>query len=190
MTNREWIASGATGCTFATLFAKEPEVVGWKFYHHNLWMVRNLFQIEDALIVSIEFPLDWNKEQVRTWALKLNFYEEDTSDKTIGLRINCKEGVSWVQYFGPDSHVVTRRSPIPMLMYTNKLGKAYYVKVGFKGILHLAHAWYDKISERVYDLLWERSYKQTKKKLGQSPDITQAAKTTWMKKDTLDMVNS
>lgn len=190
MTNLEWISKGNTGCTFATLFSKNPAVVGWKFYHYNTWMVRNLFQIENALIVAIEFPSNWTKEQVRIWALKLNFYEEDTSDKTIGLRIKCRQGVAWVQYFGPDSHVVTRQAPHPMLMYTNKLGLKHYVKVGFKGILHLAHAWYDKIDERIYDLLWERSYKQTKKKLGQSPDINSAAKTTWMKKDTSDMVNS
>lgn len=68
-----------------------------------------------------------------------------------------------------------------MLMYTNKLGKSHYIKVGWKGILHLAHAFYDKIDERVYDLLWNRSYEQTKKKLGKSPDITSAAKTTWLK---------
>jgi len=191
MTNREWIAKGNTGCTFATLFAKNPEVVGWKTIRNSQFKQRGI--LDDALLVSIEFPdwegESWTKEMVRDWALRNGFYVEETSDKTEGLRINCSQGVSWVQYFGPDSHVVTRRAPHPMLMYTNKLGKGYYVKVGFNGILHLAHAWYDKISERVYDLLWERSYKQTKKKLGQSPDITQAAKTTWMK-DTSDTVNS
>jgi hypothetical protein len=191
MTNREWIAKGHTGCTFATLFAKEPQSVGWGFFTP----VDFLFGAhKDFLMVSIEFvdaEADfWNKNNVKEWALLNGFYLEDTSEKTEGLRIKCEQGASWVQYFGPDSHVPTRRTPHPMLMFTQKLGLGYYAKVGFKGVLHLAHAWYDKISERVYDLLWERSYQQTKKKLGQSPDINSAAKTTWMKTDTLDTVNS
>lgn len=192
MTNLEWISKGNTGCTFATLFSKNLAVVGWKTIRNSQFKQRGI--LDDSLIICIEFPdwegEVWSKDMVRDWALRNGFYLEDTSDKTEGLRIKCDEGISWVQYFGPDSHVVTRQAPHPMLMYTNKLGLSHYVKVGFKGILHLAHAWYDKMDERVYDLLWERSFQQTKKKLGQSPDINSAAKTTWMKKDTSDMVNS
>jgi hypothetical protein len=180
MTNREWIAKGNTGCTFATLFAKNPETVGWKFISPKEYRLR-LFS-NDALILSIVFNPDmYNQQSVKEWALQNGFYLERTSDNTEGLRIKCEEGVSWVQYFGMDSHVSTRRTPFPMLMFTRKLGKSYYIKVGFNGLLHLAHAWYDKINTRVYDLLWKRSYEQTRKKLGQSPDITQAAKTTFLK---------
>lgn len=182
MTNREWIAKGSTGCTFATLFAKNPQSVGWGFFNPiQYYYQRQLDTL--PLIVSIEFPNDgyFNKNTVREWALSQDFYLEDTSDNTEGLRIQCKEGVAWVQYFGPDAHIPTRQSPTPMLLYTNKLGLSYYTKVGFNGILHLAHTWYNKISDRVYDLLWERSYQQTKKKLGKTPDIQSAAKTTWLK---------
>ena len=35
-------------------------------------------------------------------------YEDITSKNTIGLRIKTEEGVSWVQYFGKDSHAKTR----------------------------------------------------------------------------------
>jgi len=123
--------------------------------------------------------MKWN--QVKDWALAVGFYIEETSKGTEGLRIQCKDGVSWVQYFGPDSHVPTRRSPQPMLMYTNKLGVSYYAKVGFKGILHLAHAYLETISKDVYDLLWNRSYAQVCKKIGHKPTIKEAAKTTWLK---------
>lgn len=182
MTNREWIASGKTGCTFATLFAKKPESVGWRFMTWGQWW----YARRDGnlpLIVAIDFPNDgyWNKETVKDWAMIEGMWLEKTSGKTEGLRIQCEQGVAWVQYFGPDSHVVTRRAPNPMLLYTNKLGASHYVKVGFKGILHLAHVWYDKISERVYDLLWDRSYEQTKKKIGHAPTIVEAAKTTYLK---------
>lgn len=186
MTNREWIAKGNTGCTFATLFAKKPDMVGWKFINFMEYQQGKV--PNDCLIVSIEFPMmhshndgEWSKDDVKNWALNNGFYIEMTSDNTEGLRLKCDEGVSWVQYFGMDSHVSTRRTPLPMLMFTRKLGKAHYIKVGFNGLLHLAHAFYDKISEPVYDLLWDRSYKQTRKKLGQPPDITQAAKTTFLK---------
>lgn len=181
MTNREWIAKGSTGCTFATLFAKKPESVGWRFMDRQQWW----YARRDGnlpLIVAVEFPNDnyWDRDTVRIWALEQDMWLEDTSDKTEGLRIQCGEGVAWVQYFGPDSHVVTRRSPNPMLLYTNKLGASYYVKVGFKGVLHLAHAWYDKIGERVYDLLWNRSYEQTKKRIGHAPTVIEAARTTFL----------
>lgn len=179
MTNLEWIAKGNTGCTFATLFAKNPEIVGWKFISPVEWVTKSFS--ENTLIVAIEFREDATKEQVRAWALSNGFYSENTSDRTEGLRIKCEQGISWVQYFGQDSHVSTRRTPFPMLMFTRKLNKSFYVKVGFNGLLHLAHAWYDKISDRVYDLLWKRSYEQTRKKLGHSPNIKEAAKTTWLK---------
>lgn len=68
-----------------------------------------------------------------------------------------------------------------MLMYTNKLGPKHYVKVGFKGILHLAHAFSESVKENVYDLLWDRSYKQVCKIIGHKPTIREAAKTTWLK---------
>lgn len=187
MKNQEWISKGHTGCTFATLFAKDPEKVGWRFFDWNQWQFLYSYG-QLPLIVGIEFEKDgyWNKDTVRKWAIDQGFWEEETSSKTTGLRIQCKEGVSWVQYFGPDSHVVTRQAPNPMLLYTNKLGVKYYAKVGWKGILHLAHAWYDKISDRVYDLLWERSYQQTKKKLGHEPTVIEAAKTTFLyEKDSL-----
>lgn len=184
MTNREWIAKGNTGCTFATLFAKSPEVVGWRFMTSDEWeTLRELDASPNCLIVAIEFTEFWNKEDVRDWALINGFYVEPTSKDTEGLRIACDEGISWVQYFGPDSHVVTRRTPYPMLMFTRKLGISYYSKVGWKGILHLAHAFYYKINKKIYDLLWDRSYEQTKKKIGHAPTIKEAAKTTFLTRD-------
>lgn len=179
MKNLKWLQSGKTGCTFATLFAKSPESVGWEFFDYQEFMVKNLFQIVTANIVCINFPSHFTKKDVENWAYKCGFYKEETSPTTYGLRIKCKEGISWVQYFGKDSHVKTRQSPEPMLMYCNKLNKNYYVKVGWKGILHLAHAYSEKYTKAVYDLLWERSFKQTEKLLGHKPTIIEASKTTF-----------
>lgn len=179
MENIDWIKKGNTGCVFATLFAKHPETIGWKFIDHIDFSYNQV--PKDALLVSIIFPESFTKEDVRQYALANGFYEESTSDETTGLRYKCKDGVSWVQYFGLDSHVATRRAPQPMLLFTVKLNSTHYIKVGFKGVLHLAHAYSNKISEKVYNLLWQQSYKQTKRLLGHSPTIKEAAKTTWLK---------
>jgi hypothetical protein len=179
-TNIQWIAKGNTGCTFATLFAKDPESIGWKFYDHTEWMIRRKFGVLEGNIISIIFPSTWEIGDVTVWAYKLGFFTEYTSDETVGLRLNCEEGVSWVQYLGPDSHVKTRQSPNPMLIYCQKLNTSFYFKVGFKGILHLAHAWNNKLKEVVADRLWNRSFKQVEKKIGHKPTIKEAAKTTFL----------
>lgn len=179
MDNIDWIKKGNTGCTFATLFSKNPKAVGWYFITPEEWVSESYSR--KSLLLSIEFPYNYTLQDVKEWALKNDFYLEDTSDNTEGLRLKCDEGISWVQYFGPDSHVKTRQSPKPMLLFTRKLNKLYYYKVGFKGILHLAHAWMDGLDLKKLELLWNRSFIQTKSKLGQSPDITQAAKTTYLK---------
>ncbi len=175
----EWIQKGNTGCCFATLFAKNPEKIGWEFIFYTDFVYMQYTTA--ANIISINFPINWSKNNVRHWALSNGFYLEDTSDNTEGLRIQCREGISWVQYFGSDSHVKTRQSPYPMLMYCNKLGKTHYIKVGFKGILHLAHAWVDNLKEKTWDTLWDRSFKQTKKIIGHDLGIKEASKTTFLK---------
>lgn len=182
MNNLEWIQKGNTGCTFATFFSKIPQKVGWSFYDYNTWKVRNLFQIEDANIISICFPKEWTKEDVRTWALSLNFYLDVHSNGVEGLRIKVEQGEAWVQYFGPDSHVKTRQAPEPMLIYCNKTNISYYWKVGFQGILHLAHTWAEgMLTKKKADKMWERAHIQTKKKIGHKLTIKEAAKTTWLR---------
>ena len=179
--NLKWIQSGKTGCTFATLFSKDPESIGWRSYNTEMWkLVKKHGDLGN--IVSIYFLEDGaNKDTVKKWALNNGFYLEETSAGTEGLRLKTKQGIAWVQYFGPDSHVKTRQSPEPMLIYCNKVGLEYYAKVGFKGILHLAHAWRDGMKQKVADLLWNRAHKQTKKIIGHDLTIFEAAKTTFLK---------
>lgn len=199
MTNLEWIAAGNTGCVFATLFARKPESVGWINITHNQFL--NWRQsYSTSLVMSVEFPKDWTSKEVREWLMSLDyFYEEEIGEEYIGLRINMyniyktdnkvdtnnsESYPAWVQYFGPDSHVLTRRAPNPMIMWTRKLNPAGFVKqVGWNGILHLAHAYSSHIKEKVADVLWNRSFEQTKKILGHKPTIKEAAKVTWLKKD-------
>lgn len=203
MTNMEWIAAGNTGCTFATLFARNPESVGWVHCedHENAFTsgINGWGGKKPVLVHSIEFPSDWNKKMVREWILgRKSFYEVEVDEECIGLRINMSnvavhdqeinkgKHTSWVQYFGPDSHVVTRQTPNPMLMYTRKLNPLGFVKqVGWNGILHLAHAFGEQMTEKIANVLWKRSYEQVKKKIGHTPTIKEAAKTTWLKKDVL-----
>lgn len=175
--NLNWIKSGATGCNFATLFAKNPESIGWKRIMWDDYLINGM--PEGAFIISIIMPEHWKKADVIYFAECSDFYQESTGDGLTGLRFKIGENISWVQYFGPDSHVVTRQSPQPELLFCIKLPLKHYFRVGYKGILHLAHAAVGHLTQRKADKLWETSFKTTAKKIGHSPTIEEAAKTTF-----------
>ena len=172
----DWIKSGKIGCVFASALAKIHQKIGWHFVVNPSVLTIP----EDTLILSVIFP-DKNIEFIKNWALSNGMYIENVSDMYEGLRIKIDENISWVQYFGSDSHVKTRQSPHPMLSFTVKLPTKYYSKVGFNGILHLAHASIEFFKEKVADRLWERSFIKTKKELGHSPTVREASKTTFTK---------
>lgn len=172
--NLDWIKSGKVGCTFASYFARFPESIGWKFIINP----SELFIPKDCLLLSIVFP-DSNKHKVEEWALNNGFYLESVGDGLSGLRYKFDDGVSWVQYFGFDADVKTRQCPHPMLLMSVKLPKKYYLKVGFKGILHIAHASVKGMSKFICDRLWETSHSNTTKQLGHKATIREAAKTTF-----------
>lgn len=173
--NQKWMSNAKNiGCTFAALFAKRPELVGWKTLVNP-----DVLRIpKDALILSLQFP-DMNKAHVMNWALNNGFYLEDIGQGNTGLRYKIGNQIAWVQYFGQDSHVKTRQAPIPELMMCVKLPAKYYWKVGYKGILHLAHASIDHVKSIKADKMWESSFKRTAKSLGHSPTLAEAAKTTY-----------
>jgi len=106
-------------------------------------------------------------------------YEDITSKDTTGLRYKNGKVISWVQYFGPDSHVKTRQAPVSELLFSVQLPDKYYSKVGFKGVLHLAHASISHIKENSLDKIWDSCFKRTKKLLGHLPTVREAAKTTF-----------
>lgn len=172
----KWIESGKIGCVFASALVKIHKNIGWHFVVNPAKL-----EIPDkAFLLSILFP-EGDINSVKEWALNNGMFIEDTSDLYEGLRIKMEGGISWVQYFGPDSHVKTRQAPYPMLSFTCKLPKRYYFKVGFNGILHLAHASIHLLSSKAIDVLWRQSVAKTKKELGFSPTIREAAKTTYEK---------
>lgn len=171
---KEWISSGKIGCVFASALVKQADQIGWKFI-----LAEDKLKIpKDAFLVSILFP-EGNIESVKQWALSNGFYLEDINDLYQGLRIRQGTSISWVQYFGPDSHVKTRRSPYPMLSFTVKLSPKSYWRVGFNGILHLAHASVKFLTDRKADTLWKQSLIKTKKEIGHPLTIREAAKTTY-----------
>lgn len=172
--NKKWMATGKIGCTFAALFAKRPELVGWVTIAKPID-----FKIPaDAFILSIQFPGE-TKQTVLEWALNNGFYLENIGGGCEGLRYNIDVDVAWVQYFGPDSHVLTRQAPIPELMMCVKRPLGSYFKVGYNGILHLAHASVRHLAKNKVDKLWETSHIQTAKLLGHKPNLSEAAKTTY-----------
>lgn len=172
--NLDWIKSGKIGCTFASYFARMPELVGWQFQVNPV----DLSIPEDCLMLSLIFP-EGNIDTVKNWALKNGFYLENVGEGLIGLRYNNKEGVSWVQYFGLDAPVKTRQAPVPMLMMCVKLPVKSYFKVGFNGILHIANTEVKNLSDYVANKLWETSHSNTTKQLGHPAGLREAAKTTY-----------
>lgn len=178
--NKAWIRSGKIGCMFATALVSKADEIGWKFTAVGTQLSYSKYQPpKDAFMHSIVFP-NHTLTTVRQWALDSGFYVEEVGMYE-GLRIKLGTSVSWVQYFGPDSHVKTRQSPYPMLSFAVKLPAQYYWKVGFNGILHLAHASVRDMSRKVQDSLWDRSHIRTEKELGFKPTLKEAAKTTFIK---------
>lgn len=172
----EWIKSGNIGCVFASALVKQRDKIGWNFIVNP----DKLIIPKGCFIMSVIFP-DSNITTVKDWALSNGFYIEDVNDMYEGLRIKIDSFVSWVQYFGNDSHVETRKSPYPMLSFTCKLPSYYYAKVGFTGILHLAHASVQFLGKKAADTLWNQSEVKTKKIIGHKLTIKEAAKTTYEK---------
>lgn len=184
---KAWIASGKIGCVFASALVKIADKIGW---HFKIKGQADFTTIDkNTFICSWIFP-GMTAQQVREWALNYKFESEimygeakkdGSNDVYEGLRIKMKEGLAWVQYFGPDSHVKTRQAPYPMLSFTCKLPTHIYAKTMAVGILHLAHASIEYLSGKKCDTLWNQSFAATKKILKQSPDKSQAAKVTFLK---------
>lgn len=172
--NLEFIRKGKTGCVFATIMAREPKKIGWVRIFNPL----KLEIPKDAYIVSFIFE-NKSMSDVKNWALENGMYEDITSKNTTGLRYKGVNGVSWVQFFGKESHVVTRQAPNCELLFCVKLPKKSYLKVGFKGVLHLAHASVEHLKEKTLDFIWDKSHQRTQEILGYKPTVEEAAKTTF-----------
>lgn len=174
--NKVWMSNAKNiGCTFAAMFAKKPELVGWK----TIVNPDKLVIPEGCFILSLQFPKYKSFQEVLCWAMDNGFYMEGLGKKNVGIRYRLGENIAWVQYFGHDSHVVTRKAPVPELMMCVKLPAKYYFKVGFKGILHLAHASIQHLKESKVHKLWETSFAQTEKSIGHKPTLKEASKTTF-----------
>jgi len=172
--NIKWIRSGKIGCTFATALIKQRDKIGWLFMEQN----GPLIIPEGAFVLSLVFPC-LTALEVRAWAIENGFAIEKIDDLHEGLRINMKGGVSWVQYFGPDSHVKTRQSPHPMLSFAVKLPAHIYAKTMAKGVLHLAHASIEFLSFKKCNRFWETSHKRSEQIIGHELGISEAAKVTF-----------
>lgn len=206
--NIDWIASGAIGCVFAATLVKKAEQIGWKFVMEEdvkretryiehrrpsivigqperIFMESKNIPIfpKDAFIMSVILKQRGEyytpAQYAKYWGSMHGFYIEKVNDMYSGMRLNCGNLVSWVQYFGPDSHVKTRQAPHPMLTFALKLPAHYHLKVGFNGILHLAHASVHLLSKRAQEAMWDRSHQKTEELLGHKPTVAEAAKTTF-----------
>jgi hypothetical protein len=104
--NIDWIKGGKIGCVFASALVNDHDSIGWNFALNpqTLEIPRGCF------IYSAVFP-DMNIEQVKNWALDNGMFLESVDKLYEGLRVKQGSFISWVQYFGPDSHVKTLLLP-------------------------------------------------------------------------------
>jgi hypothetical protein len=172
--NLKFIRQGKTGCLFASVLAKDPKKVGWR----RVFNPESIDIQKDDYILSLVFPHS-TQQEVIDWAIKNGMYLEKTSDNTVGLRYKVGNNIAWVQYFGADSHVPTRQTPQPELLLCVKVAKNFYHKVGFTGILHLAHGSIEYIKKHKLDKMWDQCYKATRKFVGHKLGIDEASKTTF-----------
>lgn len=172
----KWIKSGKIGCTFASALVRKHDLIGWKFQISP----DKLEWDNETSILSIIFPKK-DIYSVKEWALDNGMFLEDIEDLYQGLRLRIDDKISWVQYFGPDSHVITRQSPYPMLNLCVKVPPTFYYLVGYKKILHLAHASIEFLKQEKLLSLWYSSLRNTKGRLGHKPTIREAAKITFIK---------
>lgn len=172
--NIHWIQSGKIGCTFATALIKQRDKIGWKFIEWPILTIPS-----DAHVLSIVLP-NMSAGSVRDTILGASgFYIESVGKGLEGLRYKAKEGISWVQYFGPDSHVKTRQSPHPMLVFTIKHPTHVYAKTMAKGILHLAHASIEFLTGKKCNRFWETSHKRSRDIIGHELGESEGAKVTF-----------
>ena len=176
-----WIKSGKIGCAYAAALVNQRDLIGWKFEVVNDLENYDFKIAEDTYLLSLVFPFE-NLKSVKDWALKNGFFIEDIDDIHEGLRIEIDNKKAWVLYFGPDSHWKTRQSPHPMLMFTVKIPKIYHVKVLLKGVLSVAHASLEYISEKQNEIFWKQSHVMSKNHLGYSPK-KEDAMATFLKPD-------
>lgn len=174
--NLEYIQKGKTGCTFATFLSKNPANVGWRRTVNPTKLDIDSFDY----VVSYIFP-DGNKESVLEWCLSQGFYLEEITDKCLGLRLKIGKKVSYVQYFGPDSHCKTRQTPYSEILFCTQLAPFIYHKVKIDKILHLAHSFVGHIRKTAADKFWKSSHQNTAAILGHKPTVVEAAKTTFLK---------
>lgn len=177
---KAWIESGKIGCVFASALVKISDKIGWHFqvmrgYAHQGFVIES-----NTYIASLIFPGKL-ASHVLLWSLANKFYLESIDELYQGLRIKMTDGIAWVQYFGPDSHVKTRQAPHPMLSFTCKLPAHVYAKTMAVGILHLAHASIEHLTSKKCDTLWNQSIEKTSKELGHPTTIREAAKVTFEK---------
>lgn len=167
-TQVSWIRSGKIGCAYASALVNQRKLIGWNFVVITDATNSKLKIKNDDYLLSIVFPNE-NLNSIKEWALNNGFFLEDVDAIYEGLRIEIEDKKAWVLYFGPDSHWTTRQSPYPMLMFSVKIPKIYHAKVLMKGVLSVAHASLEFISEKQNELFWKQSHVMSKNILGYSP---------------------
>lgn len=185
------------GCTFASVIAQNPLKYKWR---HFILNKVNLSKIDEIIIKSIEnhdiamisliFPKVISKfelvDLIKVLLTSNNIVlEQETiqnQQKCLGLRVKVFDNLSWVTGFGNFTFLPnTRQTPYTEIVFrvSERPNYEQYMKKPMKGALHLADLDLNGISTNNFRKLWKSTVENTKKTLGHTPNLHNAAKTTY-----------
>jgi hypothetical protein len=118
---QEHFGKGRSGCIPASVIVPNAKAYDLRFVDAKNINELQLKEIENkAAAVAVVFEETSTLDEVRSWCCQIGFYEIDIDAECVGLRREIEDQTAWVTYIGSDSHVLTRRCPIPAILYKTR----------------------------------------------------------------------
>lgn len=184
------------GCLFAAVAAKDPKKYGW--FHRILEpdvatidaAIDSAIKDEAVTMISLLFPgvseigsfVAFLGILKRSENLFLESQENFADEKCFGFRCKVNQLRSYVTGFGDFEFLPqTRRAPSTELVIRVKPRPKYdfVFKEAPPGVIHLADLDMIDMPLGALQRLWDGSFTETKGRLGHSPDLRSAARTTY-----------
>lgn len=211
-----WHEKGNNGCIFSQVIAHDYEKYHWQKTIIDLVNEGTPHQIDETVskaisqpevrLLSLIFPSVKSDQALTALCEILSFQtksifllEDKFVEQFVALSFRSAlengEVLSWIMGFGPfDSFAQTRKSPFTELVIPvkKKPDDTYHRHNQDKDSAHVADQ-HIPLDDKVLDILWDNTFKKTKKVLGHKPNVFSGARTTftlpqenWQKKITQD----
>ena len=192
----EFYRKHRAGCSFAGVAARDPEYYGWQQYvisdnaKHISQTIDESIVNDEIKMMSMIFPSVTSVQKLEMLIatlqdcprVSLGLNEIFQGYRCYGLRLQVGEALSWMSGFGDfDFLPATRQSPFTEITVRVKPRPKYdwVLKEHPDNTIHLADLEMPNIPDEGLKRLWESSFSQTERILGQKTDLRSAAKTTF-----------